>query len=148
MVKTFSPQIWKKQDTILVSLPYDDFDQTASQHFKEMVHAITEKYRFNCLIIDFSRVMLIDATGLAAVVQALNTCSAKNIKLIVSSLRQNLFEIMNNRGILSLVEFFDNVHDALDSATKFASMQESIMKRTKSLETVFGNPFEEEDILY
>jgi len=147
MDNEFTPKIWKKQDTILIRLPYNDLDAHASEHFKGMVEDIIAAYTFKCLILDFSDVVLLDGTGLASIVYTLNVCSANGIKLILATLRPNIVEMIAKKGIPALLEIFGTVHDALDAATKYTSIDELSNKSLKSMENVFGNPFEE-DIKY
>ncbi len=143
MESHYTPKIWKKQDTILVNLPYDDFDQNASVHFKEMIETLVEKQQFYCLILDFSNVVLVDTTGYAAIVQAFNLCSSKDLKLLLCSLRENIEVAINKKGLNTMLEVSESVHSALDVATSYSYVRQQQEKTLKGMQSIFGDPFEE-----
>jgi len=143
MNTSYEPQIWKKQDTILVKLPYVDFDHNASEHFKLMITSLIEKHDCYSLILDFSTVMLVDGIGLAALISAFNSCSAKDIKLLLCALKPSIVEVIKDKGIDTMVEIFDNMHEALDDATNDSFLRQKRDNVSKSFEDVFGASFEE-----
>jgi anti-anti-sigma factor len=136
-------KIWKKQDTILVNLPYNDFDASSSNHFKGMLAKLFNNHDFKCLIFDFSNVVLVDGNGLASIVLALSACEELGIKLIVCSLNNNIMDLINAKGLNSILDIFDNVHGALDMATYYSSIDNKQDKTSVDIENVFGNIFEE-----
>lgn len=144
MNQCYSPRIWKKDETILIKLPYEDFDSNASIHFRSMIDGIITNYPCLFVILDFSNVMLIDGTGLAALVYALNKCADNDLKLVICSLKENVHSNVTAKGINSLLDVFANVHSALDSATQYIDLHH---RSTKSIQNVFGFPTEE-DISY
>lgn len=137
------PKIWKKQDTILVNLPYKDLDPSGSDNFKSLVENLLDSQAFCSLILDFSNIMLVDATGMAAVVYAHNLCSSNNIKLILTSVRDNIKTSMESKGMTGIIEIYDNIHQALDAATSYAYTRQKETESAKSFENVFGGSFEE-----
>ena len=143
MESLYTPKIWKKQDTILVNLPYNDFDQNASAHFKEMIEILIAKQTFYSLILDFSNVLLVDSTGYAAIVQAFNLCASKDLKLLLCSLKENIVETINKKGLNTMLEVYDNVHSALDIATNYSYVRQQQEKTLKGMQSIFGDPFEE-----
>lgn len=147
MENTYTPQIWRKQETILVKLPYSDFDFNASEHFRPMVINLISKFNCKYLVLDFSNVVLIDGVGLAAIVFCLHTCVDKDIKLLVCSLKNNLLDIINKKGLTSMLEVFNSFHEALDMVTYYSNLDQKHHKTSKDIESVFGN-ISEEDINY
>lgn len=143
MVACYSPKIWKKQDTILINLPYNDFDLSASEHFKQMVNTIISKHKCYSIILDFSNVILIDGNGLAAIVNAFNACSNKDIKLILCSLKDTIVDVIAKKGINAMLDIFDSIHDAVDVATSYSYLRQRSIEQLKGMESVFGDPFEE-----
>lgn len=139
----FKPKIWKKQDTVLVNLPYRDFDPVSSEHYKAMVANLINSYKFCSLIVDFSSIMLVDATGMAAIVHAHNLCSSQNIKIILTSVRDNIKSALESKGITSMIDIYDNIHDALDMAMSYAYTRQKELELAQSFENVFGESFEE-----
>ncbi|MGD9580488.1 MAG: STAS domain-containing protein [Vampirovibrionia bacterium] len=143
MNKSYDPQIWKKQDTILVKLPYVDFDQNASEHFKLMISSLIEKHECYSLILDFTNVMLVDGIGLASLLSAFNVCSEKDIKLLLCTLKPSIADLVKDKGLDTMVDIFDNMHEALDEATNNSFLRQKRDDVAKSFEDVFGASFEE-----
>lgn len=140
MDQTYSPRIWKKEETILVKLPYEDFDSNASHHFRVMIDNLITRYSCLYIILDFSSIVLIDSTGLASIVYALNKCTENNLKLVLCSLRENVHAQVKARGITSLLDVYSNIHSALDSATQYIALHQ---RTSNSTPNVFGFPMEE-----
>lgn len=143
MQTPYNPKIWKKQETILVNLPYNDFDQNASEHFKTMMTTLISKHNCHSIILDFSNIVLIDGTGLAALVFAFNSCSQKDIKLIICSMKENIVDVVTKKGLDTMLEIFKNIHDAVDMATSYSYIIKKRDKHLKDMESIFGDPFEE-----
>jgi anti-anti-sigma factor len=142
MIQELNKDNFKKETSLLIKLPFTDFDEINASIFKKTVTELMIKHPSNALILDFSNVSFSDADGIASITYLWRICSNKNMNMFLCGMNNALFSIINTKGIDKIIEVVDTYKQALQIQEKNDSIREYANFSAQRLEDIFGNIFE------
>ena len=136
----FTFKVKRNEDSILIRLPHSDFNDVLSYHFKKLIDKIIARHKCKALILDFTDVPFLDGNGLACLIYALNHCSSKSINLLTCCVNENIFNLLEQRGITKIIKIVPGVREALWLGDIYPEIKEFEDKLSRDIENFFGNP--------
>lgn len=131
------------QDNIIVKLPYKDLDDVNSNHFKTNLSGLLLKNKFSVLILDFSKVNLIDSNGVASIINAWHQCSNFGIHLILCNLNEYTLTQINSKGVSKLIVIVYSLDQAIAKGIEYTEKMKHLCQSYNKLGYIFGDLYKD-----
>lgn len=139
---------YKVDNTIIFKLPYKDLNNKTSKDFKYRLLEVITNSTGNVIVLDFSKIRLIDNQGLGILIKTWSMCSKKGIELIICGLNDIIELYLKKRGLDKIVTIFNTLGQAISYAQNSTLNRINQYSQSINLEYLFGNPVSKPVLYY
>lgn len=146
MRKSNSNVVYKYQDMLVIKPPCSDFDFDYSTIFRTDFSLLIDRYGYRVIILDFSSVVFIDESGLAAILNSWHQCSKKGMELILCNLNELSYSFIEKKAIHKIIQITYSLNDAIKLGNIYSKKMQEFCQNAFKMNNVFGDLGDDKNI--
>lgn len=127
------------KDLLIICPPFERFDYTACDSFKEIVDENILKSEYTYVLIDLQNITTIDNEAIGALFYAWRKCCSHNILLVTCNHNPKVLNALNNSGIYNFITMKETYESAIEEIKNEIMAKQSLINKSDGFEQFFGN---------